>query len=116
IPDFKMDKQIVARRVAQMEAEGVTFHYNAHVGVNLPAKELLSDYDALVLAGGAEQGRDLPIPGRDLKGIHFAMEFLPQQTRRGRGNPDDGSARILPGGKHGVFRAGGDTAPDCTGT
>src|SRR5262249_59136066 len=107
IPDFKMDKQIVARRVAQMEAEGVTFHYNAHVGVTLPAKELLSDYDALVLAGGAEQGRDLPIPGRDLKGIHFAMEFLPQQNRRVSGEPDDGSAPILADGKHVVVIRGG---------
>src|SRR5213083_403393 len=74
IPDFKMEKHIVARRAAQMEAEGVTFHYNAHVGVNVPAKELLRDYDALVLAGGAEEARDLPIPGRELKGIHFAMD------------------------------------------
>src|SRR4029453_15890087 len=82
IPDFKMEKHVVARRVAQMEAEGVTFHYNAHVGVNLPAKELLVDYDALVLTGGAAQGRDLPIPRRELKGIHFAMAYLPQQNRR----------------------------------
>src|SRR5215813_2584425 len=116
IPDFKMDKQIVAHRVAQMEAEGVTFHYNAHVGVNRPAKELLSDYDALVLAGGAEQGRDLPIPGRDLKGIHFAMEFLPQQNRRVSGEPDDGSAPILADGKHVVVIGGGDTGSDCIGT
>ncbi len=116
IPDFKMDKQIVARRVAQMEAEGVTFHYNAHVGVNLPAKELLSDYDALVLAGGAEEGRDLPIPGRDLKGVHFAMEFLPQQNRRVSGEPDDGSAPILADGKHVVVIGGGDTGSDCIGT
>src|SRR6266540_2351895 len=116
IPDFKMDKQIVARRVAQMEAEGVTFHYNAHVGVNLPAKELLSDYDALVLASGAEQGRDLPIPGRDLKGVHFAMEFLPQQNRRVSGEPDDGSPPILADGKHVVVIGGGDTGSDCIGT
>src|SRR4029450_10544379 len=101
IPDFKMEKHIIARRVAQMEAEGVTFHYNAHVGVNLPAKELLADYDALVLAGGAEQGRDLPIPGRELKGILFAMDYLPQQNRRVSGEPDDGSSAVLGGGQYG---------------
>jgi glutamate synthase (NADPH/NADH) small chain len=116
IPDFKMEKQIVARRVAQMEAEGVTFHYNTHVGVNLPADKLLSDYDALVLAGGAEEGRDLPIPGRELKGIHFAMDYLPQQNRRVSGEPDDGSAPILAGGKHVVVIGGGDTGSDCIGT
>jgi len=111
-----MEKQIVARRVAQMEAEGVTFHYNTHVGVNLPADKLLSDYDALVLAGGAEEGRDLPIPGRELKGIHFAMDYLPQQNRRVSGEPDDGSAPILAGGKHVVVIGGGDTGSDCIGT
>jgi glutamate synthase (NADPH/NADH) small chain len=116
IPDFKMEKQIVARRAAQMEAEGVTFHYNTHVGVNLPADKLLSDYDALVLAGGAEQGRDLPIPGRELKGIHFAMDYLPQQNRRVSGEPDDGSSPILAGGKHVVVIGGGDTGSDCIGT
>ena len=93
IPDFKMEKHHVDRRVAQMEGEGVTFHYGAHVGVNVPAEELLSDYDAVVLAGGAEKGRDLPIPGRELKGIHFAMEFLPQQNRRVSGEPQDGKRR-----------------------
>ena len=116
IPDFKMEKHIVARRVAQMEAEGVTFHYNAHVGVNVPAKELLSDYDALVLTGGAEKARDLPIPGRELKGIHFAMDYLPQQNRRVSGEADDGSVSILAGGKHVVVIGGGDTGSDCIGT
>src|SRR5499427_7527265 len=116
IPDFKMDKQIVARRVAQMEAEGVTFHYNAHVGVNVPAKELLSDYDALVLTGGAEKARDLPIPGRELKGVHFAMDYLPQQNRRVSGEPQDGSEPILAEGKHVVVIGGGDTGSDCIGT
>ncbi len=121
IPDFKMEKHIVARRVAQMEAEGVTFHYNAHVGVNVPAKELLSDYDALVLTGGAEKARDLPIPGlpipgRELKGIHFAMDYLPQQNRRISGEADDGSVPILAGGKHVVVIGGGDTGSDCIGT
>src|SRR4029450_3870942 len=110
-----MGKQIVARRVAQMEAEGVTFHYNAHVGVNLPAKELLADYDALVLAGGAEQGRDLPIPGRELKGILFAMDYLPQQNRRVSGEPDDGSSAVLGGGQYGGVIGGGATGSGWVG-
>jgi glutamate synthase (NADPH) small chain len=116
IPDFKMEKHHVDRRVEQMEAEGVTFHYGAHVGVNLPAETLLADYDAVVLAGGSEKGRDLPIPGRELAGIHFAMEFLPQQNRRVSGEPADGSAPILATGKHVVVIGGGDTGSDCIGT
>jgi glutamate synthase (NADPH) small chain len=115
IPDFKMEKHIVARRAAQMEAEGVTFHYDAHVGVNVPAAALVRDYDALVLTGGAEAPRDLPIPGRDLKGVHFAMEFLPQQNRRVSGEPQQGEP-ILAGGKHVVVIGGGDTGSDCIGT
>ena len=77
-----MEKQHIDRRVVQMQAEGVVFHYGADVGVNVQVQKLLDDYDAIVLAGGAEKARDLPVPGRDLKGIHFAMEFLPQQNRR----------------------------------
>jgi glutamate synthase (NADPH) small chain len=115
IPDFKMEKHIVARRAAQMEAEGVTFHYNAHVGMNVPAEALLRDYDALVLTGGAEEARDLPIPGRELKGIHFAMDFLPQQNRRVSGEPQDGEP-ILAADKHVVVIGGGDTGSDCIGT
>jgi glutamate synthase (NADPH) small chain len=115
IPDFKMEKHIVARRAAQMEAEGVTFHYNAHVGVNVPAEALLRDCDAVVLAGGAEEARDLPIPGRELKGIHFAMDFLPQQNRRVSGEPQDGEP-ILAADKHVVVIGGGDTGSDCIGT
>ena len=115
IPDFKMEKHIVARRATQMEAEGVTFHYNAHVGANVPAAGLLRDYDALVLTGGAEAGRDLPIPGRDLQGIHFAMDFLPQQNRRVSGEAQD-EEPILAGGKHVVVIGGGDTGSDCIGT
>ena len=76
-----MEKHIIDRRVAQMEAEGVTFHYGAHVGVNVPSSKLLNGYDAVALTGGAEKPRDLPIPGRELDGIHFAMDFLPQQNR-----------------------------------
>src|SRR6186713_610609 len=82
IPDFKMEKIHVDRRVDQMQDEGVTFHYNAYVGVNVPADKLLKEHDAVVLTGGSEKSRDLPIPGRELKGIHFAMDFLPQQNRR----------------------------------
>jgi glutamate synthase (NADPH/NADH) small chain len=116
IPDFKMDRRYVDARVAQMEAEGVTFHYGAHVGVSVPAEMLLDDHDALVLAGGAEKPRDLPIPGRELGGIHFAMEFLPQQNRRVSGENDDGSEPILAAGKHVVVIGGGDTGSDCIGT
>jgi glutamate synthase (NADPH/NADH) small chain len=119
IPDFKMEKHHVDRRIAQMEAEGVTFHYGAHVGVNMPAEQVVADYDAVVLTGGAEKARDLPIPGRELKGIHFAMEFLPQQNRRVSGEPQEteaGSAPILAGGKRVVVIGGGDTGSDCIGT
>ncbi len=120
IPDFKMEKHIVERRVAQMEAEAVTFHYNAHVGVNVPADKLVDDYDAVVLAGGAEAARDLPIPGRELEGIHFAMDFLPQQNRRVSGEPQESKDRdvepILATGKHVVVIGGGDTGSDCIGT
>jgi glutamate synthase (NADPH) small chain len=116
IPDFKMEKHYVDRRVAQMEAEGVTFHYGAHVGVNLAAEKLLADHDAVVLAGGAEKPRDLPIPGRELKGIHFAMDFLPQQNRRVSGEPVGDVEPILAKGKHVVVVGGGDTGSDCIGT
>jgi glutamate synthase (NADPH/NADH) small chain len=116
IPDFKMEKHYIDKRVAQMEAEGVTFHYGAHVGVNVPAEKLVADYDAVVLTGGAEKARDLPIPGRELKGIHFAMDFLPQQNRRVSGEPADGSEPILATGKRVVVIGGGDTGSDCIGT
>jgi glutamate synthase (NADPH/NADH) small chain len=116
IPDFKMEKHHVDRRVTQMEAEGVTFHYGVHVGNNLPVETLLKDHDAVVLAGGAEKPRDLPIPGRELKGIHFAMDFLPQQNRRVSGEPLDTAEPILATGKHVVVIGGGDTGSDCIGT
>jgi glutamate synthase (NADPH/NADH) small chain len=116
IPDFKMEKHHIDRRVAQMEAEGVRFHCGVHVGVTLPASELLSRHDAVVLAGGAEKARDLPVPGRDLKGVHFAMEFLPQQNRRVSNEPQNGAAPILAAGKHVVVIGGGDTGSDCIGT
>jgi glutamate synthase (NADPH/NADH) small chain len=116
IPDFKMEKGIVDIRVAQMEAEGVTFHYNSHVGANVPIETLLKDYDAVALTGGAEASRDLPIPGRELDGIHFAMDFLPQQNRRVSGEPAGNVKPILAEGKHVVVIGGGDTGSDCIGT
>ncbi len=116
IPDFKMEKHLIDRRVAQMEAEGVRFHCGVHLGVDMAAVDLVAGHDAVVLAGGAEQPRDLPIPGRDLAGIHFAMEFLPQQNRRVSNERQDGVAPILAGGKHVVVIGGGDTGSDCIGT
>ena len=120
IPDFKMEKHVIDRRVAQMQAEGVTFHYGAHVGGTaagaLDPREMLNQYDALALTGGAEAARDLPIPGRELAGIHFAMDFLPQQNRRVSAEPLGGAAEILAGGKHVVVIGGGDTGSDCIGT
>jgi len=116
IPDFKMEKHYIDLRIEQMQAEGVIFHYGAHVGVNVPAERLLDEHDALVLAGGAEKGRDLPIPGRELKGIHFAMDFLPQQNRRVSGEPQADEEPILAGGKHVIVIGGGDTGSDCIGT
>ncbi len=116
IPDFKMEKVHIDRRVAQLEAEGVTFHYGADVGVNLPVDKLVKEHDAVVLSGGSEKARDLPIPGRELKGIHFAMEFLPQQNRR-VGNEALGQIEpILATGKKVVVIGGGDTGSDCIGT
>jgi glutamate synthase (NADPH) small chain len=116
IPDFKMEKHLVDRRIAQMEQEGVVFHYNVHVGVDTNPEELVAAYDAVVLAGGAEAPRDLPLPGRDLSGVHFAMEFLPQQNRRVSGEPLNSNAPILAAGKHVVVIGGGDTGSDCIGT
>jgi glutamate synthase (NADPH) small chain len=117
IPDFKMEKGIIDRRIAQMEGEGVTFHYGVHVGAagGLDAKSLLKDYDAVALTGGAEAPRDLPIPGRELAGIHYAMDFLPQQNRR-VGGETVGATDILASGKHVVVIGGGDTGSDCIGT
>ncbi len=116
IPDFKMEKSHVERRVAQMQAEGVTFHCNVHIGIELDVAELLARHDAVALAGGAEKPRDLPIPGRDLDGVHFAMEFLPQQNRRVSDEPLGNVKPILAGGKHVVVIGGGDTGSDCIGT
>jgi glutamate synthase (NADPH/NADH) small chain len=116
IPNFKMEKRLIDRRMRQMEAEGVRFITNAHVGQNVAVDELRSQFDALLLTGGAEWSRDLKVPGRELKGIHFAMEFLPQQNRRCEGDkvPDEGA--ILATGKRVVIIGGGDTGADCLGT
>ncbi len=116
IPDFKMEKHYIDRRVEMMQAEGVTFHYGKHVGVNLAVADIVATHDAVVLAGGAEKGRDLPIPGRELHGIHYAMEFLPQQNRRVGNEPLEGGEEILAIGRHVVVIGGGDTGSDCIGT
>ena len=116
IPDFKMEKRHLDRRVAQMEAEGVIFHCNVHVGSELDTAELTGRHDAVILAGGAEKPRDLPIPGRDLDGVHFAMQFLPQQNRRVGDEPLGNVIPILAGGKHVIVIGGGDTGSDCIGT
>jgi glutamate synthase (NADPH) small chain len=116
IPDFKMEKGNIDLRVQQMEAEGVTFHYGVNVGIDLPVDKLLKDHDAVALTGGAEKARDLPIPGRDLKGIHFAMDFLPQQNKRISGEASNSDEPILATGKKVVVIGGGDTGSDCIGT
>jgi len=116
IPDFKMEKWLVERRVRQMEAEGVTFHCNVHVGKTKPVAELEAEFDAVLLAGGAEKPRDLPIEGRDLAGIEFAMDFLPQQNARVAGEPIGNVEAILANNKHVVVIGGGDTGSDCIGT
>jgi glutamate synthase (NADPH/NADH) small chain len=116
IPDFKLEKWVVERRIRQMEAEGVVFHCNVHVGKDKAAAELEAEYDAVLLAGGAEQPRDLEIPGRDLHGVEFAMNFLPQQNRRVSDEPLGDVEPILADGKHVVVIGGGDTGSDCIGT
>ncbi len=114
IPDFKLEKHSIDRRLNQMELEGVKFQTSVHVGHNVPAEDLRKDFDALLLAGGAESPRDLRVPGRELKGIHFAMEYLPQQNRVGAG--DCVENQILATGKRVVIIGGGDTGADCLGT
>jgi glutamate synthase (NADPH/NADH) small chain len=116
IPDFKLEKRHIDRRLEQLQAEGVDFRVNQHVGVNLPAKKLHDEYDAVVLAGGSEQPRDLAVPGRELRGVHFALEFLPQQNRRNAGDMIAEERAILATGKHVVVIGGGDTGSDCVGT
>ena len=115
IPDFKLEKKVVERRIVQMRAEGVEFKTGVHVGVTLPAGDLMRDFDAVVLAGGSEKPRDLPVPGRDLDGVHFAMEFLTQQNRRVAGEAF-AEREISARGKHVIVMGGGDTGSDCIGT
>ena len=114
IPDFKLEKHWIDRRMAQMSIEGVEFRPNAHVGGNVAADALLSEFDAIALTAGAEKPRDLPVPGRDLRGIHFAMEFLPQQNRVVAG--DRVREQIVAKDRHVVIIGGGDTGSDCVGT
>jgi glutamate synthase (NADPH/NADH) small chain len=114
IPDFKMEKHVLDRRLEQMTAEGVVFKTNAHVGHNVAAGDLRNEFDAILLAGGAENPRDLNVPGRELKGIHFAMDYLPQQNKKIAG--DQVSGQILATGKRVVIIGGGDTGADCLGT
>ena len=114
IPDFKMEKHLIDGRLEQMRAEGVEFRPNQHIGGNVDPKEILERYDAVVLSGGAEEPRDLPVPGRELAGVHFAMDFLPQQNKVVAGDsvPD----QILATGRDVVVIGGGDTGSDCVGT
>jgi glutamate synthase (NADPH/NADH) small chain len=116
IPDFKMRKDIIDRRVEQMRAEGVEFRVNQHVGINVPVADLMQEFDALALCGGAEEPRDLNVPGRELQGVHFAMEFLPQQNRRGAGDCVPEELSITARDKHVIVMGGGDTGSDCIGT
>jgi glutamate synthase (NADPH/NADH) small chain len=115
IPDFKMDRMLIDRRIAQMEAEGVIFRTSMEIGVTVPVERVMDDYHLLVLAAGAEQPRDLDVPGRDLAGIHVAMDYLTQANRRVAGLPEQGEP-ILATGRRVVVIGGGDTGSDCIGT
>jgi glutamate synthase (NADPH/NADH) small chain len=114
IPNFKMEKHLIDRRIEQMTAEGVEFRPNSHVGGNVPVEDLRTEFNAILLAGGSEWPRDLSVPGRELRGIHYAMEYLPQQNKVCEG--DAVSGQILATGKHVVIIGGGDTGADCLGT
>jgi glutamate synthase (NADPH/NADH) small chain len=119
IPDFKLEKQRIDRRLQQMQAEGVEFRTNVEVGITLPVSALLENFHAVVMAGGAEAPRDLPVEGREISGVHFAMEFLTQQNRRNAGDDESRAApagTISAKGKHVVVIGGGDTGSDCVGT
>ena len=114
IPNFKMEKRLIDRRLEQMMAEGIQFRPNSHVGHNVPVEDLRKDFEAILLSGGAEHPRDLNVPGRELKGIHFAMDYLPQQNKVCEG--DTVPQQILATGKRVVIIGGGDTGADCLGT
>jgi glutamate synthase (NADPH/NADH) small chain len=114
IPNFKLEKRFIERRLRVLEAEGITFKTSANVGQNVKVEDLRRDFDAIVLCGGATKPRDLPVPGRELSGIHFAMEYLPQQTKANLG--DEVPNQIHAKGKHVIIIGGGDTGADCLGT
>ncbi|HUO57610.1 MAG TPA: glutamate synthase subunit beta [bacterium] len=114
IPEFKMEKRHIDRRMKQMEAEGVEFKVNSNIGHNVPIEDLRKNFDAIVLCGGATQARNLPVPGRELKGVHFAMEYLPQSNKVQEG--DKVENQIHAKGKHVIVIGGGDTGADCIGT
>jgi glutamate synthase (NADPH/NADH) small chain len=116
IPDFKMEKYTIDRRIKQMEAEGVVFRPSVHVGVDVTAAQLQKDFDAALLTGGAQAPRDLPVPGRDLKGIYFAMDFLTQNNKRVAGDTIPAAEEISAKGKDVIVIGGGDTGSDCIGT
>src|SRR3981081_3640863 len=116
IPEFKLEKKIVDRRVKLMEAEGIKFQTNANVGFNVKVEALRKDFDAIVLCGGATRPRDLPVPGRDLKGVHFAMEFLTRNTRSLLDSKHADGDYIAARGKDVIVIGGGDTGTDCVGT
>jgi glutamate synthase (NADPH) small chain len=115
IPDFKLEKTVLDRRIRLMEQEGIIFRTNAHVGVNISAAHLRGEFDAVVVCGGASAPRDLPIPGRNFKGVHFAMDFLTQQNKRVAGDRIF-SGEILASSKNVLVIGGGDTGSDCVGT
>ncbi|MCF8720954.1 glutamate synthase subunit beta [Nitrospina gracilis] len=116
IPHFKMEKTVVKRRIELMEKEGVIFKTNAHIGKDIPAKTLVEDFDAVILCCGSEKPRDLPVEGRDLDGVHFAMDFLPQQNKRNEGDTIPEDIAITAKGKNVLIIGGGDTGSDCLGT
>jgi glutamate synthase (NADPH/NADH) small chain len=116
IPDFKLEKWVVERRIAIMEAEGVRFKTSTNIGVDIEANDLLAEHDAVVLCGGSTIPRDLPIPGRDLKGVHFAMDFLTQNNKRVAGDHFEAPEQILAKDKNVLVIGGGDTGADCVGT
>jgi glutamate synthase (NADPH/NADH) small chain len=116
IPHFKMEKHVIDRRLDQMTREGISFVTNSHVGVNVPVEDLRKDFDAIVLTGGSEQPRNLPVPGRELKGIYFAVQFLQQSNHRCENDPIAPEDAITATGKHVVIIGAGDTGADCLGT
>ena len=116
IPHFKLDKAVVKRRIKLMQDEGIVFKTGVHIGVDKPAKELKDEYDSVVLCGGSQKPRDLPLEGRELDGVHFAMEFLPQQNKRNEGDTISNDISIMAKDKNVLIIGGGDTGSDCVGT